>query len=198
MWDAVAVASRTTRTGWEEIRVEEPSYEITTPRLRLRALSLAETRLAMSGDQATLGAQIGAHVPAVWPGHDLTGSLPTIIAEMERLARDERWLWVVIERATETVIGDIGFHGPVTGTHTVELGYLILPEAQGQGYATEAALALRDWAAGRPGVERVIVRIAHANAASLRVAANLQMREVVSVEPRYRRFEWRTRDARQP
>ena len=176
----------------------EPSYEIATARLRLRALSLAESRLAFNGDQAALGAEIGAHVPAKWPGHDLTESLPTIIAEMERLAHDERWLWVVIERATEAVIGDIGFHGPVTGTHTVELGYLILPEAQGQGYATEAALALRDWAAGRPGVERIIVRIAHANANSLRVAAKLQMREVISVEPRYRRFEWRTHDAHRP
>lgn len=176
----------------------KPSYEITTPRLRLRALSLAETRLAMSGDQAALGVQIGAQVPAEWPGASLTESLHSIIAEMERLAHDERWVWVMIERTTEKVVGDIGFHGPVTGTPTVEMGYLILPESRGRGYATEAALALRDWAAGRPRVERVIVRIEHANAASLRVAAKLNMREVVSVEPRYRRFEWRTRDARHP
>lgn len=176
-----------------------PSYDLQTERLRLRALSLAETRLALRGDQTALGAEIGASVPAEWPGENLSASLPTIIAEMERFAQgkqDERWLWVAIERATGAVIGDIGFHGPVTGVATVELGYLILPASQGRGYATEAALALRDWAAQRAGIERVIVRIEHGNTASLRVAAKLHMREVVSVEPRYRRFEWRTRDAR--
>jgi ribosomal-protein-alanine N-acetyltransferase len=176
----------------------EPSYELLTQRLRLYALSLAEARLALNGDQAALGAQIRAHVPLEWPGRDLVESLPTIIAEMERLADDERWLWVIVELVTSTVIGDIGFHGPVTGAPTVEIGYVILPGSQGHGYATEASEALLDWAAGRPAVERVIARIAYGNAASLRVAAKLHMREVVSVEPRYRRFEWRTRDHRHP
>ncbi|HEY7974494.1 MAG TPA: GNAT family N-acetyltransferase [Ktedonobacterales bacterium] len=176
----------------------EPSYEILTRHLRLYALSLAQARLALNGDRAALGAQISTHVPPEWPGHELAESLPTIIAEMERLAHDERWLWVIVDQATSTVIGDIGFHGPVTGAPTVELGYVILPGSQGHGYATEASEALLDWAAGRPAVERVIARIAHGNTASLRVAAKLHMREVVSVEPRYRRYEWRTRDHRRP
>lgn len=166
-----------------------PSYELSTQRLRLHALSLDEARMALFGDLSALGHALGATVAPDWPGKDLTDALRDIIPQMQRMMADERWLWVIIEPASATVIGDIGFHGPVTGSQTVELGYLILPEYQGHGYATEAAEAMIVWAAGRPDVERVIVRIAHHNIRSLRVAAKLGMREIVSHEPIYRRFE---------
>jgi RimJ/RimL family protein N-acetyltransferase len=170
--------------------VTEPRYDVSTPRLRLHALSLDEARLTLQGDYHAVSARLGAHIPSTWPGRDLTDALSDIVPEMERLPGDERWLWVVIEPRAAAVIGDIGFHGPVTGAATPELGYLILPDFQGLGYATEAAEAMLRWAAGRPGVERVVVRIAHSNTRSLRVAAKLGMRETTSHEPIYRRFEW--------
>lgn len=166
-----------------------PSYELSTQRLRLHALSLIEARLALFGDLSALSQTLGATVPPDWPGKDLADALRDIIPQMQHMAVDERWLWVIIEPASANVIGDIGFHGPVTGSPAVELGYLILPDYQGRGYATEAAEAMIVWAAGRPGVERVIVRIAHHNVRSLRVAAKLGMREITSHEPIYRRFE---------
>ncbi|HET9110347.1 MAG TPA: GNAT family N-acetyltransferase [Ktedonobacterales bacterium] len=167
----------------------EPSYDLSTQRLRLHALSLDEARLALVGDLGALGRALGAAIPPGWPGKDLTDALSDIVPQMQRQASDERWLWVAIEPGSANVIGDIGFHGPVTGSPTVELGYLILPDYQGRGYATEAAEAMIAWAAERPGVDRVIVRIAHHNVRSLRVAAKLGMRETVSHEPIYRRFE---------
>jgi ribosomal-protein-alanine N-acetyltransferase len=169
---------------------EQKTYELQTPHLRLRALSLSEARLAMGRRRAALGRQVSAHISTAWPSPDLINSLPTIIAEMERQVGDERWVWLVIEQASERVVGDIGFHGPVVGMASVELGWQIVPASQGRGYATEAAAALLRWAAARPGVQRVIARIEPANSPSLRVAAKLGMREVASSEPRYRRFEW--------
>lgn len=173
-----------------------PRYDISTQRLRLHALSLEEARLALIGDLAALGDKLDATIRPGWPGKDLSDALSDIVPQMQRLAADERWLWVVIEPASAAVIGDIGFHGPVTDSPTVELGYLILPDYQGFGYATEAAEAMIAWAAERPGVERVIVRIAHHNARSLRVAEKLRMRETVSHEPIYRRFERVVREER--
>lgn len=174
------------------------SYEVVTPRLRLRALSLAETRLIMAGDREALGTRIGASIPAEWPGRNLAANLRGIASGMAHLARDERWVWVVIEPEAATVIGDIGFHSPVTGHATVEMGYVLLPAYRGRGYATEAAAALLGWAFSRPGVERVILHIAPDNAASLRVAEKLGMRETAPDEPGYRRFErLRTDDGEQ-
>jgi RimJ/RimL family protein N-acetyltransferase len=169
---------------------EQATYELHTPRLRLRALSLSEARLAMGRQRAALGRQVGARISSAWPGPELINSLPTIIAEMVRQTGDERWLWLIIEQATERQVGDIGFHGPVVGAATVELGWQVAPASRGRGFATEAAVALLRWAAARPGVERVVVRIEPANSPSLRVAAKLGMREITSAEPNYRRFEW--------
>ena len=43
----------------------------------------------------------------------------------------------------------------------------------GEGYATEAALACRDWAVGELGLKRLVSVIAPDNAASIRVAEKL-------------------------
>lgn len=174
---------------------EQVAYDVRTPRLWLRALSLAEARMALARRRAALGRRVGAHVPPAWPSAEMIGWLPSIIEMMERQDGDVRWLWLVIEQATTRVIGDTAFHGPVVGA-TVELGWQIVPASQRRGYATEAAEALLRWAAARPGVERVIARIAPHNDASLRVAAKLGMRETASAEADYRRFEWLVGDDR--
>jgi RimJ/RimL family protein N-acetyltransferase len=55
----------------------------------------------------------------------------------------------------------------------VEIGWLLRRSAWGQGYATEAAIAVRDWVHGSVGVGRLISLIHPANTRSLRVAAKL-------------------------
>lgn len=164
-------------------------YDLVTPRLRLRALSLEETRLLIAGDRATLGERIGARVPVEWPERNLAANLLGIAADMARLPGDERWVWTVIDPAAAVVIGDIGFHSPVIGRPVVEMGYVLLPAYRGHGYATEASAALLAWAFNQPGVECVVLHISPDNAASLRVAAKLGMRETASNEAGYLRFE---------
>jgi 8-oxo-dGTP pyrophosphatase MutT (NUDIX family) len=75
----------------------------------------------------------------------------------------------------EEVVGDAGFLGPPEGGR-VELGYSVLPDHRGKGYATEAARALVAWALGQPGVERVVADPELDNAASRRVLEKIGMR----------------------
>jgi len=53
-----------------------------------------------------------------------------------------------------------------------------MPNHRRQGYATEAARAMMDWAAREHGVERFFVSIAPDNASSLAMAAKLGFRQV--------------------
>jgi RimJ/RimL family protein N-acetyltransferase len=100
----------------------------------------------------------------------------------------ERWLerwdtWgvgmFVLERAEDSrVLGRAGFlrWDPETweiGGSETELGWGLAREHWGHGYATEAALALRDWAFERRGLSRLISLIQHGNVASVRVAENV-------------------------
>jgi RimJ/RimL family protein N-acetyltransferase len=54
-----------------------------------------------------------------------------------------------------------------------ELGWTLAYDAWGNGYATEAARAVRDWVRTERGVTRLISVIAPANVASQRVAERL-------------------------
>jgi len=54
-----------------------------------------------------------------------------------------------------------------------ELGWLLTEEAEGRGYATEAATALRDWGFAQLGRGAFVSYIASGNAASIRVAERL-------------------------
>lgn len=61
--------------------------------------------------------------------------------------------------------------GPVE----IEIAYLFGREHWGQGFATEAATAVRDWALGELGFERLIALIYPDNVRSIGVARNLGM-----------------------
>lgn len=53
-----------------------------------------------------------------------------------------------------------------------ELGWMLMPEAEGRGIAREAALAVRGWADGR-GLVRLVSYISPRNARSIRLAERL-------------------------
>ena len=70
------------------------------------------------------------------------------------LAHPERWEWFAawfIEKADGTRVGDLCFKGLEPGKNP-EIGYGILEEYQGQGYATEAVKLAARWAFDRPDV----------------------------------------------
>jgi len=76
-----------------------------------------------------------------------------------------------------------GEAGPLTGTAGLrpledlglEIIWSLAPEAQGRGYATEAARAVLDYALGPLGLPEVLAEIDEGNTASARVAERLGM-----------------------
>ena len=87
------------------------------------------------------------------------------------LRHPDQWEWYamwMIELRDGTHIGDLCFKG--LGTNGIaEIGYGILEEYQGQGYATEAVGAAVDWALQQPDVARVEAETEPGNRASQRV-----------------------------
>jgi len=81
-------------------------------------------------------------------------------------------LWVV-ETHSGDFVGDCGLTmQEVEGEWFVEAGWHVRSDLRGQGYATEAAHAVRD-AAGAAGVEHLIAIIRPDNAPSQRVAVKI-------------------------
>lgn len=71
------------------------------------------------------------------------------------------------------------------GPTEIEVGYLLGREYWGQGFATEAALAVRDYALGELGLERLIALIYPENKRSIAVAGKLGMEHEQDVELRF-------------
>jgi len=115
-------------------------------------------------------------------------------AETERSVRRmiERWdadgfgLFTTVRKEDDAVIGRVGLlvwntetWEPTTraaapnGPTEVEVGYTLGRDFWGQGYATEAAGAVRDYALEGLGAERLIALIIHGNTASENVARKL-------------------------
>jgi len=87
------------------------------------------------------------------------------------LRNPDQWEWYamwMIELRVGTHIGDLCFKG-FGANGVVEIGYGILEEYQGQGYATEAVGAAVNWALQQPGVTRVEAETTLDNRASQRV-----------------------------
>lgn len=134
-------------------------------RLELTPLPAAAAA-ALPDDRSAAAGVIGSSLPAAWPLADLLDVIP-----MQAAAEpdDERFgIWLIIERDTNTVVGDIGFMGPPDGG-TVEIGFSVIPDRRRRGYATEAARSLIDWAFRDPRIREVTARSELENEASARV-----------------------------
>ncbi|MBW7457541.1 GNAT family N-acetyltransferase [Paenibacillus sepulcri] len=91
-----------------------------------------------------------------------------------RYLKDGYGLWAVCLKETNACIGDCGLVAQqIDGRPEVEIGYHIKRGLWSQGYATEAALACRDYGFGHLGLPRLISIIHPRNTASIRVAEKL-------------------------
>ena len=103
-----------------------------------------------------------------WDGPTLE-RLPQLRRAIERDAHFA--LWATVEKRTNRLIGRCGLLAwDLEGRKEVEVGYMIARSHWGQGFATEAARAVRDYGFERLGFARLISLIRPGNLASQRVA----------------------------
>jgi ribosomal-protein-alanine N-acetyltransferase len=103
-----------------------------------------------------------------WDEHTLQ-RLPQLRRAIQRDAHFS--LWATTLKSNGRLIGRCGLlPWDLEGRKETEIGYLLARRYWGQGYATEAARAIREYAFARLGFDRLISLIQPANAASQRVA----------------------------
>jgi RimJ/RimL family protein N-acetyltransferase len=121
------------------------------------------------------------------------GALEKKIAAMA-IVSDGDFLALAAElKETGAVVGDFTL-GLLSREHACgELGYIIHPDHQGRGYATEGGRAILSIAFDDLGLHRVIGGIEPRNVASARVLEKLGMRrEAHFVENEYLKGEWQS------
>lgn len=159
------------------VQANEP---IRSQRLELPLLSLDQLDRLAAGDGASVGADLGAIVPIPWL--DGVRWLAGMRAQQHRLRpADAPWLLRPILLRTQNgglqAIGYLNFHGAPDERGMVEVGYTLLPEARGHGYAIEAVRAAFDWATRVHGIHLFRASVAPDNERSLNLIAKLGFRQ---------------------
>jgi RimJ/RimL family protein N-acetyltransferase len=101
---------------------------------------------------------------------------------------DKLGLMLLVRKSDQQAVGHAGLvPQTIEGADELEIGFWITPAYWGQGYAGEAATALRDHGLHRLHRERLIALIQHGNAASAAVARKIGMAHAQDVVFREKR-----------
>ncbi len=84
-------------------------------------------------------------------------------------------LLAVERRDDDRLVGEVSLIWRSVADQQAEIGYILHPDAHGQGFATEAALALLAFGFGEVGLHRIYARCDARNLASARVMQRLGM-----------------------
>jgi ribosomal-protein-alanine N-acetyltransferase len=163
--------------------------KLETRHLALMPFSLEMKKIVLN-DKAKLAEIIDARVPEHWPGPDLAEALPFFIKEMEKNLSGLIWDGVIIHKVDKVIIGDMGFMGGPDATGTVEIGYSIIPEYRNQGYATEMAQALIQWAFQQQSIKVITASCLDDNIGSIKV---LQKAGMSRLQPEGNMLKWELR-----
>jgi ribosomal-protein-alanine N-acetyltransferase len=144
---------------------EELRVRLMTERLELRPLPAAAANVLPEGREEA-GRILGAALPLDWPQAELLDVLP--IQASASLRNERLGIWVMIERESGSIVGDIGFIGPPDDDGAIEIGYSVIPDRRRRGYAIEAARAIVDWALQESEVEVVVASCDNDNEPSIR------------------------------
>jgi RimJ/RimL family protein N-acetyltransferase len=159
--------------------VDDEDALVRSERLELRLLSPEQMDRVAAGDAETLAAELGAAVGPEWV-NEVRWLAAMRARQVRERPHDAPWLLRAIVRAEpdepREVIGYLNFHAGPNETGQVEIGYTLLPEARGQGYAVEAVRAMFDWATRVHGIRRFRASVAPDNERSLNLIGKLGFR----------------------
>ena len=153
---------------------------IRSERLELPLLSLSQLDRLAAGDGGSVGVELGAILPDAWLAE--VGWLASMRAnQLRQRPSDGPWLLRPIllpgGAGAKTAIGYLNFHAGPDEDGRVEVGYTLLPEARGHGYAIEAVRAAFDWATRVHGITRFRAAVAPGNERSLNLIGKLGFRQ---------------------
>ena len=150
------------------------TLSIRTDRLELVPACLTHVLAELSGRQA-LATLLCVDVPASWPpGEYDRDALEFFKSKLEGAAAEHRgwYSWYVMslsgDGARQSLVAAAGYLGPPSDGG-VEIGYSVVPEVRGNGYATEIVEALVKRAFQVQAVSRVVAHTQAGNIASASV-----------------------------
>ncbi len=117
---------------------------------------------------------IGLKKGKSWPDSDVLETLPKIIKNLSLVEAPTGFeSWMIIKNETSEIIGDLGFKGFNYEKGNIDIGYGIIKEERGKGYAEEATKTLIKWAFTEEIVKEITASCFIDNASSIKLLKKL-------------------------
>src|SRR5207245_10792694 len=106
-------------------RRDLPLHLLETRRLTFVPFTREMLQAALE-NRTRLAELLGASIPQIWPYGDFADAIPFMLKGMEEQPDTPGWGGLLIHKADQMLIGDLGFHGRPDATGTVEVGYSVV------------------------------------------------------------------------
>lgn len=117
---------------------------------------------------------IGLKKGKSWPDDDVLETLPKICNNLSLVEAPTGFeSWMIIKNDTLEIIGDLGFKGFNYEKRNIDIGYGIIKEERGKGYAEEATKELIKWAFTQDIVKEITARCLIDNSSSINLLKKL-------------------------
>jgi ribosomal-protein-alanine N-acetyltransferase len=109
-----------------------------------------------------------------WPDEDVLETLPKILTNLSLVEAPTGFeSWMIIKKDTLEIIGDLGFKGFNYEKENIDIGYGVIKEERGNGYAEEATKTLIKWAFTQDIVKEITARCLIDNTSSIKLLKKL-------------------------
>lgn len=150
---------------------------IHTKRLVLIPVTYEITSTLIKGSSEEIE-KLGVTAHSNWPTEDTKDILPIINRALEETKTPSGFeFWMIVNKESREIIGDIGFHGKPDENGVVEIGYGLVEQERGRGYGFEAAKAIMDWTLAQEEVKVIKADCLIDNIPSVRILEKLGMRQ---------------------
>ena len=131
--------------------------EIITERLRLKPFDIDLIDAALAGDTKKI-CSYGYIANEEWPEPDLIEALPIFKDLIIKNGVNGFNSWIITDKATNDIIGSLGFIGNPDENGNIEIGFGVIPSKRRLGYCVESVEALIKWAFEHDCINRIVAQ----------------------------------------
>ncbi|KOR26685.1 GNAT family N-acetyltransferase [Clostridium sp. L74] len=151
---------------------------INTNRLILIPITLEITKSLINKSSKEIE-KLGVECDKEWPTEDTMDILPIINNSLEKSKRPTGFeTWMIVDKNSKKIIGDIGFHGIPNEKGEVEVGFGLVKHERGKGFGFESLKAIMNWLNFQENVKVIKAECLITNKPSARILEKAGLKEV--------------------
>lgn len=149
-----------------------------TNRLTLIPITLEIAKSLIKGNSEVIE-NLGIECDKKWPTEDTMDILPIIKTSLEESRIPTGFeTWMIVDKSSEKIIGDIGFHGKPNKNGEVEVGFGLVEHERGKGVGFEALNCIMNWLNSQDSVSLIKAECLIDNKPSAKILEKARFKEV--------------------